>query len=171
MELVVAVMLFLVSGTHHAPPIQEGATNQILDSKREFSITQREVKCLEKNLWHEARGENFYGILWVAQTTVNRARDINFPHDLCSVVYQKGAFSWSSTDLRYKKVQAVNNIELKVYKQIKLILKVTEILNLIDIDIAQGSLYYHTINTQAYWAPSKIKTKTVGNHIFYRDVK
>ena len=45
MELVVAVMLFLVSGTHHAPPIQEGAINQPVDSKKEFSITKREVNC------------------------------------------------------------------------------------------------------------------------------
>ena len=49
MELIVAVMLFLVSGTHHAPPIQESATDQVIDSKREFSITKREIKCLEKN--------------------------------------------------------------------------------------------------------------------------
>ena len=62
MELIVAVMLFLVSGTHHAPPVQEGATNQIVDSKREFSITQKEIKCLEKNLWHESRGESLSGI-------------------------------------------------------------------------------------------------------------
>ena len=48
MELIVAVMLFLVSGTHHAPPIQEGAFNQIIDSKRERLIailTNNLVPC------------------------------------------------------------------------------------------------------------------------------
>ena len=54
-------MLFLVSGTHHAPPIQESAIDQVIDSKREFSITQREVKCLEKNLWHESRNQGLLG--------------------------------------------------------------------------------------------------------------
>ena len=39
--IVASVMLFLVSGTHHAPPVQEGAINQIIDSKREFNITKR----------------------------------------------------------------------------------------------------------------------------------
>ena len=70
MELIVAVMLFLVSGTHHAPPIQEGATiqtatqaiNKDIDSKRDFSITQREIKCLEKNLWHESRNQGLPGV-------------------------------------------------------------------------------------------------------------
>ena len=91
MGLVVAAMLFLVSGTHHAPPAQEGALKY--DSKREFNITQREVKCIEKNLWHEARGENLYGLMAVAKTTLNRTRMEGWPPDVCKVVYQHKQYS------------------------------------------------------------------------------
>jgi len=165
MELIVAAMLFLVSGTHHAPPIQDGAL------KYGDLFTKKHKECLLKNLWHEARGETSSSILWVAQTTLNRVKDTKFPRNLCGVVYQKGAFSWNSTKLKYKKVKPTNNLEFRAYEKIKVIIQVTEVLYLLDIDITQGSLYYHTTGVQVYWAAHKQKINTVGNHIFYRDVK
>ena len=165
MELIVAVMLFLVSGTHHAPPIQEGAV------KYDKLFTSKQKECLLKNLWHEARGETPSGILWVSQTTLNRVKDHKFPRNLCGVVYQKGAFSWNLTPLKDRRINPINNLEFKAYEKIKLIIQVTEVLYLLDIDITQGSLYYHTKGAQVYWAAHKQKINIVGNHIFYKDVK
>lgn len=56
----------------------------------------RNLSCLARNVYHEARGEPVAGMVAVAQVVVNRARD---GRDLCSVIYERAAgrcqFSWT----------------------------------------------------------------------------
>ena len=56
----------------------------------------RNLSCLARNVYHEARGEPVAGMVAVAQVVVNRARD---GRDLCSVIYERAyghcQFSWT----------------------------------------------------------------------------
>lgn len=48
----------------------------------------REVECLAKNIYHEARGEPTSGRYAVAWVTMNRVHSDEFPNTTCGVVYQ-----------------------------------------------------------------------------------
>ena len=167
--IVASVMLFLVSGTHHAPPVQEGAINQIVDSKREFSITQREIKCLEKNLWHEARGENLYGLMAVAKTTLNRARMEGWPPDVCKVVYQPKQFSWTSKSKKNQQIKLKNNIDKQSYSLVQLATQLSIAAEMMQIDFMNGATYYHTTSVNPTWGRKMEVVGVIGDHIFKKD--
>ena len=58
----------------------------------------REVDCLAKNIYFEAKGEPRAGKIAVAEVTMNRVKSKQFPRSVCAVVYQKTKgtcqFSW-----------------------------------------------------------------------------
>ena len=169
MELVVAVMLFLVSGTHHAPPVQESAINQNIDSKREFSITQREVKCLEKNVFMEARGESLAGMMAVAKTTLNRARMEGWPPDVCKVVYQKSQFSWTLKSKKNQQIKLKNNIDIQSYSLVQLATQLSIAAEMMQIDFMNGANYYHTTSVNPTWGRKMEVVAVIGDHIFKKD--
>ena len=169
MELIVAVMLFLVSGTHHAPPIQEGAINQPVDSKREFNITKREIKCLEKNLWHEARGENLYGLMAVAKTTLNRTRMEGWPPDVCKVVYQHKQYSWTLKSKKNQQIKLKNNIDKQSYSLVQLATQLSIAAEMMQIDFMNGATYYHTTSVNPAWGRKMEVVSVIGDHIFKKD--
>lgn len=55
---------------------------------------QDKVDVLAKNIYFEARGEGNRGMELVADVTMNRVIHDNFPNTICSVVNQKGQFTW-----------------------------------------------------------------------------
>ena len=167
MELVVAVMLFLVSGTHHAPPIQEGAIKY--DSKREFSITKREVKCIEKNLWHEARNQGLLGLMAVAKTTLNRARMEGWPPDVCKVVYQESQFSWTLKSKKNQQIKLKNNIDKQSYSLVQLATQLSIAAEMMQIDFMNGATYYHTTSVNPAWGRKMEVVSVIGDHIFKKD--
>ena len=169
MELIVAVMLFLVSGTHHAPPVQDGDINQVIDSKREFSITQKEIKCLEKNLWHESRGESLSGMMAVAKTTLNRARMEGWPPDVCKVVYQKGQYSWTLKSKKNQQIKLKNNIDKQSYSLVQLATQLSITAEMMQIDFMNGATYYHTTSVNPVWGRKMEVVGIIGDHIFKKD--
>ena len=54
-----------------------------------------EVRCLARNIYHEARGEDIDGQIAVAQVTLNRVDSPRYPNSICDVVYHdKGPRAW-----------------------------------------------------------------------------
>ena len=169
MELIVAVMLFLVSGTHHAPPVQESAIDQVIDSKREFSITQREIKCLEANLWHESRNQGLLGLMAVAKTTLNRARMEGWPPDVCKVVYQANQFSWTLKSKKNQQIKLKNNIDKQSYTLVQLATQLSITAEMLQIDFMDGATYYHTTLVNPVWGRKMEVVGVIGDHIFKKD--
>lgn len=56
---------------------------------------RREFACLSLAIYHEARGENRSGQLAVSHVVLNRMESDRFPRSICSVVWQRGQFSWT----------------------------------------------------------------------------
>ena len=56
-------------------------TSQVTAEMRE-----RQLGCLAKNIYHEAGSEPFEGKVAVAQVTMNRAANSQFPGDVCKVI-------------------------------------------------------------------------------------
>lgn len=122
-------------------------------------ISHRDVDCLAKNLYHEARGESDKGLLAVAAVTMNRVAAKGFPSTVCGVVYDKGQFSW---------VQQLRDHTPKhkeAYKRVKY-LAMSYLSGTIK-DPTNGALYYHAYYVKPYWTKTVKLTTRIDSHLFY----
>lgn len=130
-----------------------------LTKKQDITITE-ELKCLADNIYHESKGESLKGKLGVAQTTLNRTKNENFPSNICNVVYQRNKkvcqFSWVC-----KKVNVV--YDESYYDS--LIIANAVLYDGLSDNIFKKSLFFHADYVKPKWKKRKI-TK-IGKHIFY----
>jgi len=130
---------------------------------------QRDIACLAKNVYFEARGEPQSGQVAVAQVTMNRWSSGRYADSLCGVVYQKnwdsirkryvGAFSWTELDglpaPAGEKWQQAWDVAEAVY-------------NGRETSQIQGAMFYHATYVRPEWAKEKRRIARIGNHVFYR---
>ena len=130
---------------------------------------ERQLDCLARNIYFEAGHEPFEGKVAVAQVTMNRSTNANFPKDVCQVVYQKNVFmekvvcqfSWYCDSSI--KSRSINNAAYKEsYEVAKKVL-----LEGFRLDIMKDALYYHANYVKPGWNLPKIGQ--IGNHIFYKE--
>lgn len=67
----------------------------IYKTDERLQVSEKEMDCLAKNIFHEAGVEDRAGKIAVAQVTINRLKDGRWGKDICSVVYAKAQFSWT----------------------------------------------------------------------------
>jgi len=130
---------------------------------------QRDLACLAKNVYFEARGEPVSGQVAVAQVTMNRWASRRYADTLCGVVYQKnwdpirkryvGAFSWTELDAMPaprgdKWLQAWNVAEAVYYGR--------------EAREVGGAMFYHATYIKPQWAKEKREIARIGNHVFYK---
>ena len=128
---------------------------------------ERQIKCLARNIYHEAGGEPFEGKVAVAQVTINRAESGKFPSDVCAVIYQKSnivgsivcQFSWYC--MNPSQMALINPAR---YQESEAVAKKV-LLEGFRLDGLKGALYYHADYVNPGWNLRKI-TK-IGRHIFY----
>lgn len=132
---------------------------------------QRQLACLARNVFYEARGESMAGQMAVAQVTVNRARSGLFPRDLCAVVSQHTVLSDNTKVCQFSwYCDADVNKQRKIYPSNASYIAAKRVL--IDGEtvpkIDQHVLWFHHADLQVNpgWN-HKIATK-IGNHVFYK---
>lgn len=123
-------------------------------------IQPREVECLAKNVYFEARGEGIKGQQAVAMVTLNRLKAKGYPKTVCGVVYQKSQFSWTDLEITVTDTKSYGKI-LKMSKEALLRTPVH--------DITGGSTHFHASHIKPYWADSVEYVTQIKNHIFYRE--
>lgn len=117
----------------------------------------RELRCLATGVYYEARSEPLSGQLAVADVILNRSTSGRFPRTVCSVVTQKGQFSFvrggklptPPANALWRRALAVAQVARK---------------NLWESP-AEGALYFHA---RYVGAGAGRTVATVGNHVFYR---
>lgn len=125
---------------------------------------EKQVQCLAKNIYHEARGESYEGKLAVAQVTMNRTKSEKYPSDVCEVVYQRTKrvcqFSWTCTgnNMITDSEMWENSLEIarKAFTQV----------NLHETLANANALFYHANYVRPGWKKSGIVAQ-IGRHIFY----
>lgn len=167
----VLVATICLSLAYSAPSISKDVFAYV--TKKEVSANyNKQVDCLAKNIYHEAANESYEGKLAVAQVTMNRVSDPNYPKDICSVVYQKTKtpsnsttcqFSWtcmavSMTYDKYKWEESVNIAKRALTEPV-----------LHDTIAQSNALYYHAVYVKPGWNKTKV-VKQIGNHIFYTKI-
>ncbi len=118
----------------------------------------RELRCLATGVYFEARSESLSGQLAVADVILNRSTSGRFPGSVCSVVTQKGQFSFvrhgklptPPANAQWRRALAVAQVARK---------------NLWESP-AGDALYFHARYANA--SLGRASVATVGNHIFYR---
>ena len=128
--------------------------------------SSRALKCLAEAVYYESAREPALGQEAVAQVVLNRVRHPAYPKSVCGVVYQGSArvtgcqFSFTCDgSLRYAPEPALWRRAQDVARRALAG----------HVNKAVGSAtHYHANYVAPYWAPTLVKMKQVGLHIFYR---
>lgn len=97
-------------------PLLDFGANTFIDGSLKLPKEQKkEVNCLAKAIFFEARGESRHAKQLVSDAVVNRAKfGKPFSNSICGVVYQKGQFSW--TVEKWKRNTDFRSVALKFDK-------------------------------------------------------
>lgn len=136
-----------------------------------MSERERQLECLTKNIYFEAAHEPFEGKVAVAQVTMNRVNDHQFPNDVCAVVYEKNVFmsrvvcqfSWFCEPNH--KTKAINK---EAYKESQAVAKKVLLENF-RLPGLENALFYHAdyVHRSKLGKMSLEKNVKIGRHIFY----
>ena len=145
--------------------------NALADAARPFRLSNaldasRDLECLTRAAYYEARGEGSDGMRAVVQVILNRARHPAFPRSVCGVVFQGSnrrvgcQFSFTCDgSMRGPVNRAAWN-------------RARDIASAALSGAVYGGVgnatHFHTTNVAPNWRTSLIRVGQVGNHIFYR---
>ena len=132
--------------------------------------------CMAQNIYFEAANQSFAGKLAVAHVVINRTEDLQFPNEICDVIYQaktkvnwKGnvvpirnqcQFSWYCDGLSDEPVDSVTWIKS---------LRIADLVLTGEYkDITEGALWYHADYIYPYWADELEEVTQIDNHRFYK---
>jgi spore germination cell wall hydrolase CwlJ-like protein len=146
-----------------APPLTAAPTAMIqtetVDPKR-----KREVECLARNMYFEARGESTAGQLAVGQVTINRTKAEHYPNSICGVVGQRSQFSWRWDG----KADVIT--QPKIYSQIETMAEFLYDDYYVSSkfpDLVDGATHFHTASVNPQWKGKTLIVR-IGNHNFYK---
>lgn len=138
------------------PLVEEQPEEEIVD--------QKELRCLQKNIYFEARNQGREGMRAVAAVTLNRVNDPRFPDTVCGVVYQRSQFSWANRGDRNPYLR--NHDERKAWSVAGEIAERALLGTMLDAGVA-GSQYFHARHVKPSWTRRFSHVATVGDHAFY----
>ena len=126
-------------------------------------VSDEDRYCLAQNIYFEARGESLLGQALVGWVTLNRVQNSDFPEQICTVVWQKGQFSWTHDG---KSDRPRNNAAWAAAQTIA-----DEVLNSygVDRDPTEGATYFHADTVKPSWAKRFERIVQIDGHIFYAD--
>lgn len=127
-----------------------------------LEVSNKEIQCLAKNIFHEASVEDRAGKIAVGQVTLNRVKAGRWGNTICEVVYAKSQFSWT-------KSKKLVNIAPKGRLWREAVAAAYEVTYWGErIRGLEDSGFYHTDYISApKWANDKKVVKQIGQHIFY----
>lgn len=141
-----------------------------------FTLDKRkQIQCLAKNIYFEARGEPVEGQVAVAFVTLNRVESKEFPNTICEVVEQRRGricqFSWLC-ESRPSYIYRNNLLTISddpLYNEIRDLAVYVYANHDIMKDPTYGALFYHAdyVNVRKIGVRNLHRTAVVGRHIFY----
>jgi spore germination cell wall hydrolase CwlJ-like protein len=140
--------------------IQAKSLDQLVSQQVMPAELDRETECLAASVYFESKGEPLEGQLAVAEVVINRAESGGrFPPSICSVVFQKGQFSFVRGG-RFPPIK--RNGEFW-----KTAVAIAQIAMDDEWDSrASKALFFHAKRVSPGW--NKVRVAQLGNHVFYR---
>jgi len=122
------------------------------------------ILCMATAIFFEARDQQITGQEMVAEVVINRVEHERFPDDVCSVVYQTKAFSFThdgkSDDMDH--YQGYQDLIAK-----RLALKLASDYLVDGKRLGVTSTHYHTLEVSPFWADAFLIDGVFGDHVFY----
>ena len=146
-------------------------------SKLYYKFKLSDRFCLAQNIYFEAGNQPFSGKFAVANVTLNRVIDPQFPNNICEVVYQAKEFKKSQKTGELIPVRGMCQFSWYCDGKPDVPVDSTTWLESIRIadlamssrfDITNGALYYHAEYTTPYWSSHLKRLVQIETHIFYR---
>jgi spore germination cell wall hydrolase CwlJ-like protein len=118
-----------------------------------------DLACLAGTIYFEAKGEPLAGQLAVANVVINRMNSGRFPRSICSVVTQRGQFSFirggrvpsiAPTNASYRTAIAVARVAMEQRWE----------------SPVADALFFHARHVSPGWRLTRVAA--IGGHIFYR---
>ena len=143
-----------------------------LQASRPFVLTgaaperDKALRCMTQAVYFEAGFEPLDGQRAVAQAVINRMRHAGYPKSICGVIYEGAArrtgcqFSFTCDGSLQRAISPV------VWKNAQIIAK-RALSGFVMKDVGSAT-HYHADYVYPYWAPTLVKVRTVGTHVFYR---
>lgn len=130
----------------------------VVDAQDMPESLSSELNCLAVGVYYEAKSEPLAGQLAVAEVILNRTTSGRFPKSVCSVLSQRGQFSFvrggkipnPPANAQWRRALAVAQVAQK---------------DLWDSP-AEEALYFHARYVRPSW--NRPTVATIGNHVFYR---
>lgn len=165
-KIVLITLLGLCSLVFASNQIDELANSQLESQEQVVSVPEKQIECLAKNMYFEARNEPEAGIKAVGFVTMNRVQDPHFPNSICEVVYQRVKtvcqFSWVCIFGRNPHIK--NTALFEQIKEMARSIATAHPDNKMH-DPSKGSLFFHAAYVRPGWKLNK-KIR-IGQHIFY----
>ncbi|WP_308424040.1 cell wall hydrolase [Caulobacter rhizosphaerae] len=155
----------IINGLKAASPLA-------VEASRPFVLTgakdQRDkaLLCMTQAVYFEAGFEPIEGQRAVAQTVINRVRHPGYPKSVCGVIYEGAArgtgcqFSFTCDGSLQRPISPVVWTNAEIVARQALAGHVMK-----DVGAAT---HYHAAYVYPYWAPTLVKLRTIGTHVFYR---
>ena len=140
-------------------------------------ILETALMCMAFNIYHEANNQSMLGQIAVGQVVMNRVESTSFPNTVCEVVKQgqtykngkmvlhKCQFSWYC-DGKKDDVNKRSKAWSRALDYASIVIS-----GRVEIDLTQGSLWYHAYYVKPSWARQKERVTRIDSHIFYRRKK
>ena len=137
-------------------------------------ILETALMCMAFNIYHEANNQSMLGQIAVGQVVMNRVESTSFPNTVCEVVKQgqtykngkmvlhKCQFSWYC-DGKSDDVNKRSKAWSRALDYASIVIS-----GRVEIDLTQGSLWYHAYYVKPSWAKQKERVARIDSHIFYK---
>ena len=140
--------------------IQAKSLDQLVSQQVMPAALDRETECLAASVYFESKGEPLEGQLAVAEVVINRAESGGrFPPSICSVVFQKGQFSF----VRGNEFPPIKR-DSKAWQTAVAIAEIA--MDELWESRASDALFFHATRVSPRW--NKVRVAQLGNHVFYR---
>ncbi|MBO9560001.1 MAG: cell wall hydrolase [Caulobacter sp.] len=144
-------------------PVEPSRPFMLTGSK---AVRDQALHCMTQAVYFEAGFEPVAGQQAVAQTVINRVRHPGYPKSICGVVYEGAArgtgcqFSFTCDGSLQREIApaAWANAEIIAKRALA---------GFVMKDVGAAT-HYHANYVYPYWAPTLVKLRTLGTHVFYR---
>ncbi|MGY6634058.1 MAG: cell wall hydrolase [Alkalilacustris sp.] len=149
--------------------VAPGHVERILDDAEApiaHDLAERDLTCLTRALYHEARGEGEAGMLAVAEVVLNRTESAAFPDTVCAVVEQGAGngrgcqFSFVCDGSERRRLERAAWARAQDLAQ--------RMAEGAPRQLTDGATHFHTTAVNPPWSRVYELTAEIGAHRFYR---
>ena len=151
----------VVQALPEANPSDAASLAELVETMPADAPLSRDLQCLAQAIYFEARGEPLAGQLAVGAVIVNRTTSGRYPSDYCSVVTQRGQFSF----VRGGRIPSPDESS-PAWTRARAIAQIAHQ----DLwrSPAGEALFFHARYVRPGWARRKVHLATIDSHVFYR---